>query len=675
MNKEVWDSYQERYDLVMDRIAEIPSEEILTGNVKAYFDIVANYMLDIRDLLDTVSTGKLDQFTLEEHQALQDKYYGPMKKENYEESFLNPAYAVSELGEYGGILSMVYAELTDLIPQCFEERIDLVTIYAELFVEIYGVFTSSDKILEGVKDSVYYFHHDYSELFVGESIERMVEPAYDFFKKIIMESDLTDLRYLYQYGSYISDNEIKMAKYLNTLSEEEVQSMADTYTEGYRIGFAASNKDIKKKKTVKVEFPIGMERMARLAVKNFEKIGLESIIIRGKKRNVYGTSVNRQFEYDHKDDRGYYFNKGYVERALEVMKTAFEEHAAAARVLGGPAVVDAFGEEDFHPVNKKESYSFDDKQNELQVYYQSKAGELNNTYIPGDERSFTIIAYPLPSIGEQFEEIFRETVKLNTLDYVLYRDMQQKLIDTLDQGYAVRVKGTNGNTTDIVVQLHPLQNPQKETIFENCVADVNIPVGEVFTSPVLEGTNGILNVSKVYLGAYSYDNMTLKFEDGVVREYSCDNFENPEEGKKLIYDNVMFRHEFLPLGEFAIGTNTTAFVMARKFKIEDKMPILIAEKTGPHFAVGDTCYSHAEEVPMYNPDGKEVVARSNTYADLRDTDPQKAYFNCHTDITIPYDELGEITVLCKDGREIPIILNGRFVVPGTEELNKPLDEQ
>jgi leucyl aminopeptidase (aminopeptidase T) len=326
-------------------------------------------------------------------------------------------------------------------------------------------------------------------------------------------------------------------------------------------------------------------------------------------------------------------------------------------------------------VNKKESYSFDDKQNELQVYYQSKAGELNNTYIPGDERSFTIIAYPLPSIGEQFEEIFRETVKLNTLDYVLYRDMQQKLIDTLDQGYAVRVKGTNGNTTDIVVQLHPLQNPQKETIFENCVADVNIPVGEVFTSPVLEGTNGILNVSKVYLGAYSYDNMTLKFEDGVVREYSCDNFENPEEGKKLIYDNVMFRHEFLPLGEFAIGTNTTAFVMARKFKIEDKMPILIAEKTGPHFAVGDTCYSHAEEVPMYNPDGKEVVARSNTYADLRDTDPQKAYFNCHTDITIPYDELGEITVLCKDGREIPIILNGRFVVPGTEELNKPLDEQ
>ena len=42
-------------------------------------------------------------------------------------------------------------------------------------------------------------------------------------------------------------------------------------------------------------------------------------------------------------------------------------------------------------------------------------------------------------------------------------------------------------TTDLTVQLHTLQDPEKETIFENCVADVNIPVGEVFTSPTATG--------------------------------------------------------------------------------------------------------------------------------------------------------------------------------------------
>ena len=58
--------------------------------------------------------------------------------------------------------------------------------------------------------------------------------------------------------------------------------------------------------------------------------------------------------------------------------------------------------------------------------------------------------------------------------------VQQTLIDALDQGEYVHILGTNGNRTDLNVQLHPLNDPAKETIFENCVADVNIPVGEVF---------------------------------------------------------------------------------------------------------------------------------------------------------------------------------------------------
>ena len=47
----------------------------------------------------------------------------------------------------------------------------------------------------------------------------------------------------------------------------------------------------------------------------------------------------------------------------------------------------------------------------------------------GDETSFTIIAFPVPAIGELFPEIFKETIRINTLDYELYRDMQQKIID------------------------------------------------------------------------------------------------------------------------------------------------------------------------------------------------------------------------------------------------------
>ena len=70
---------------------------------------------------------------------------------------------------------------------------------------------------------------------------------------------------------------------------------------------------------------------------------------------------------------------------------------------------------------------------------------------------------------------------------------------------------------------------------------------------------------------------------------------------------------------------------------------------GPHFAVGDTCYSWAEDTPVYNPDGKEIIARDNEISEMRKDDVSLAYYGCHTDITIPYDELGSIRVIDDEG--------------------------
>ena len=335
--------------------------------------------------------------------------------------------------------------------------------------------------------------------------------------------------------------------------------------------------------------------------------------------------------------------------------------------------MEIFGEEPFVPESKENVYTLNEKQQALAVSYANASGEITNTYIKGEERSFTIIAFPIPDIGPNFPEIFKEVIKINTLDYTLYQNIQQKIIEALDQGECVHISGRGENKTDLTVALHPIDDITKETKFENCVADVNIPVGEVFTSPQLKGTNGLLHVTKVYLNELCYHNLEVEFTDGMISDYRCSNFEKEEENLKYIKENVLFNHESLPMGEFAIGTNTTAYMVGKKYDINDRLPILIAEKTGPHFAVGDTCYSWAEDTKVYNSDGREIIPRDNEVSILRKEDVSKAYFNCHTDITIPYDELGEISVKCRDGRTITIILDGRFVLPGCEELNKPFD--
>lgn len=685
---------QERLELALLRIREIPGEDFQGAELlpwKEYFTTVAKFLLLIEDTRQFLEQGKQATATRKELQQRNRALYEDILPENYENSFANPAYAVKMLGEeFGVLVSFLYTEMRSLIGFTYEGRLDELVIRMELFSEVYAAFVYEQQenhklpTYAAIREILYWFVSDYADVAAEERVREMVCPENNFAAAILRTADFTDLRYLYAYGEYVGENELKMAEFMNSLPEETIHTMADTYTEGYRIGFEVTGKDLSKKAVVDVRYQLGFERMMRRALENFEKMGLQPVIYRAAssilynpsiyKNGFYSVSLNRQYEFDHKDDKALFLDKMYCSRKLEVMHTAFEKYKKEARGYAGPAVVETFGEKEFEPVNKPESLKMTDEQSALLVENRTQMGQLQRQYIIEEERSFTTIAFPIPEVGDCFEELFRETIQINTLDYKKYQRIQQTIIDALDQADHCEIKGCNGNHTDLKVNLWKLKNPAKETIFENCVADVNIPVGEVFTSPVLEGTNGVLHVTRVFLNGLEYKDLEITFENGKIQNYNCANFATEEENKAFIKENILFRHKTLPLGEFAIGTNTTAYVAAKKLGVESKMPILIAEKMGPHFAVGDTCYSHAEEVKVYNPDGKEIVARDNEVAALRSVNPSKAYFNCHTDITIPYDELAELTAVKKDGDRITIIQNGRFVLPGTEELNEPLQE-
>jgi len=131
---------------------------------------------------------------------------------------------------------------------------------------------------------------------------------------------------------------------------------------------------------------------------------------------------------------------------------------------------------------------------------------------------------------------------------------------------------------------------------------------------------GELFVKDVFLAGYSLKNLSISVKDGMIEDYTCENFDNRDDNRRLVEDSILKGHKSLPMGEFAIGTNVIAYNVAKKYNIFEKMPILIAEKMGPHFAFGDTCYSHDEESVTYNPDGKAIIARDNECSIKRKTD-------------------------------------------------------
>ena len=123
-----------------------------------------------------------------------------------------------------------------MIVSAFEQRLEEIVVLAELFIEVNYAFAGEElPSYREIQQIHNWCKSDYSELFQTERLEDQLNPDHDFAKKILMEADLSDLSYLYKYGEYISDNELKMAEYINQLSEETVQRMADVYSEGLRL--------------------------------------------------------------------------------------------------------------------------------------------------------------------------------------------------------------------------------------------------------------------------------------------------------------------------------------------------------------------------------------------------------------------------------------------------------
>lgn len=592
-------------------------------------------------------------------------------KTGYDHSIYNPDYSVKRFGKKMGHLVSVIAGMMHTF------RFEICTgnyraakENAEFFFTLYRFWQQDNtdyKVwLQAYKDVIEKDMEKKSEA----SFYMSTAPDFSLYRDLLQSFDFADPRYLYRYGLYVDEPSIRLAQYLAAYPPKELLKLAKYHVQAFKDAFKRKNYSYQDKKYVQVAFPLGMERLAKLVTEEVEKLGLIANVGRPQSRGV-----NDQYYYDSSYNSALYYNQSYADRAAIVVGKLFKIMRHYLRLQCGGLVIMTFGETPFVPVQKATMLKFTPKQIEISRKQQAYIGMLYYESFPQKDTAFSAISFPHPEIGKDFEAIFKDTLELNYLDSKHYAKMQEGIITLLDQAEHVLIKGVKGNDTDIRIMLRPLKNPKKETNFENCVADMNIPVGEVFTSPQLQGTNGVLHVHDIYLNDLRFYNLKFTFKDGMVTDYSCTNYPSETENKKYVFENIFEPHQTLPMGEFAIGTNTKAYLMASKYKIEYLLPVLIIEKMGPHFAIGDTCFSNEEDEVHYGLiSGKEMVAKENEFSAKRKTNPEEAYTYKHTDITLPYDMLAEITAVTSDGTKLPIIKNGRFVVPGTEELNQAIEE-
>ena len=376
----------ERFMLMKERILEIQEEELVKDPYRDFFRRTAAFITQMLQVYDKLQAGWLDTASLEELEANNQAMYQDILPQNYEKSYGNPSYAQAMLGEeMGQLLSFLYTEIRGMIVFVYENRLFDMTVAMELFIQIYNLFEEETVSAKDVQDAIYWYVSDYSDEMVGHRVREGVDPELNFATNIICGNNLADVRYLYKFGEYVTENEIRMAKFLSDMPQEKLESMARTYTEGYRRGFLAANIDLSKKKTVNIRFQLGFEPMVKAAISQFAKMGLAPVMYRSAVHTVnkrqhmrigyYGAVPNPQFDYDHKDDQALYLDHEFVQRKLRVLQVAYEQVKTLAGEHAVPAVIETFGETPFAPVKNPKACALSPHQQKLQVSYDNESGQ------------------------------------------------------------------------------------------------------------------------------------------------------------------------------------------------------------------------------------------------------------------------------------------------------------
>jgi aminopeptidase len=174
-------------------------------------------------------------------------------------------------------------------------------------------------------------------------------------------------------------------------------------------------------------------------------------------------------------------------------------------------------------------------------------------------KKWVTLMFPTPGFAqasnmsmEAFEEFF---FNVTTLDYAKMDRAMDPFKQLLEKTDKVHIKGPG--RTDITLSIKGLPAIK-------CAGEYNIPDGEIFTAPVKDSINGVIeyNTPSIYLGT-KFDKVILTFENGKIVKHEGSN---PEKLEEIFNADAGAKY----VGEFAFGVNP--------YIVEPTINILFDEK-------------------------------------------------------------------------------------------------
>ena len=211
---------------------------------------------------------------------------------------------------------------------------------------------------------------------------------------------------------------------------------------------------------------------------------------------------------------------------------------------------------------------------------------------------------------------------------------------TLNDLQLVSLHYTCSNGTDLTIALPEghLWLGGKEASKKGIIFDANIPTEEVFTAPHYAGANGTVYSTKplIYDGN-QIEKFYFTFKDGKVVDYGA------KEGKEYLTNLIETDENSCYLGEVALVDHYSPISQSNMIFFET----LYDENASCHLALGaayPTCLENSDGM------SQEELRNHGLNTSL-----------AHTDFMIGHEHM-TIIGLTKDGKEVPIMIDGRLQV-------------
>lgn len=475
----------------------------------------------------------------------------------------------------------------------------------------------------------------------------------EIFEYKYKTAELCTISWLNQsFISGILDNANNLHLDYNADYKKDIKIISDKMIYGFLKSLRNKNIYKYKGKKVGIDLFYGQEQIGLEIIKGLHEMDINSYIRSYKNNNEYDDIL-----YDHIHDEALFCSESYMKQILLIREKSINNLGNEIKKCIGIIEVSTFGS-----VLKEKSVYVERpliSKNELDnmLTIESKSTQLLGKVFPKKKYTFQRTSFPDNSIDESIK---KEILALYAADDDAILKYQEKLIHMLDKFSVIHIKGCNGSLTNLFVNIEKkLDNHQ--TKFYNMGSERNLPAGEIYCTPNLNGTNGIIHLNKTFINNDVIVDLFLKIENGMIVEYNCKNFLTEEENIKFLDEKLFENKGRMPISEFAIGTNKKLYDLLKSYHLLDKVPVIILEKTAPHIAIGDTCYAREENQVYYNENGKEVVMKSNELTSSKSED-ENTYFNNHIDIVIPFDTIGYIYGIRSNGDEEEIFINNEILL-------------